>query len=78
MTVSDISRVRARRHLSEMLLEMRLHGKEDAFRKMTPFSRDITSTNAVLFSPRYSNRAKVTAYRNGSILLRINPASLGG
>jgi hypothetical protein len=51
-------------HLAEMLLELRLHGKEDAFRKTTPFSRDITATNAVLFDPRYSNRAKVTAYRN--------------
>jgi len=56
--------MRPRRHLSEMLLEMRLHGKQDTFRQTTPFSRDITSTNAVLFDPRYNNRAKVSAYRN--------------
>lgn len=64
MTLSDNYRTRGKQHLSEMLLEMRLHGKEDAFRKTTPFSRDITSTNAVLFDSRYSNRAKVSAYRN--------------
>jgi len=64
MTMPDNTPVRRRMHLAEMLLELRLHGKEDAFRKTTPFSRDITATNAVLFDPRYSNRAKVTAYRN--------------
>ena len=64
MTLSDNYRTRGKQHLSEMLLEMRLHGKEDAFRKTTPFSRDMTSTNAVLFDSRYSNRAKVSAYRN--------------
>jgi hypothetical protein len=51
-------------HLAEMLLELRLHGGEDKLRKGKPFSPDIASTNAILFDSRYSNRAKVKAYRN--------------
>jgi hypothetical protein len=53
----------ARPHFSEMLLALRLHGKSDALRAKKAFSEDIEATNAVLFNPTYSKRAKVQAYR---------------
>src|SRR5690242_1753929 len=53
-----------RMHLAELLLELRVHGKKDAFRERESFSEDIISANAVLFNPRYDKRRKVRAYRN--------------
>jgi hypothetical protein len=50
-------------HLVEMLLDLKLRGRVDAHRKRYPFSEDIESTNAILFSPRYHKRRKVAAYR---------------
>jgi hypothetical protein len=52
-----------KRHLAEMLLDIRLHGSRDVLRSKRPFSEDIESTNAVLFNPRYDKRRKVRAYR---------------
>lgn len=53
-----------RMHLAEMLLALKLHGKQDVFRRRHPFSEDIAGTNAVLFSSHYSKVRKRKAYRN--------------
>lgn len=50
-------------HLAEMLLNLKLHGKPDRFRKTHPFSEDIESTHAILFNPRYDKWRKLKAYR---------------
>lgn len=50
-------------HIAELLLELRLHGVRDAFRKKHPFSADIASLNAILFNPDYTRRTKRAAYK---------------
>jgi hypothetical protein len=50
-------------HLAEMLLDSKLRGRADGYRKKHPFSEDIESTNAILFNPRYHKQRKVAAYR---------------
>lgn len=50
-------------HLSEMLLDIKFRGPQDRFRKTHPFSEDIEATHAILFSPRYDKRRKISAYR---------------
>jgi hypothetical protein len=50
-------------HLAEMLLDMKFRGPEDRFRKTRPFSEDIEASHAILFSPQYDRRRKITAYR---------------
>jgi hypothetical protein len=50
-------------HLSEMLLDLKFHGKQDRFRKTHPFSEDIESAHAILFNPRYDKWKKLKAYR---------------
>jgi hypothetical protein len=50
-------------HLAEMLLDIKFHGQQDRFRKTHPFSEDIEATHAILFSPRYDKRRKITTYR---------------
>src|SRR2546425_12240259 len=50
-------------HLSEMLLNARLHGTRDAFRTKRGFSQDIEATQAVLFNKKYNKRAKIREYR---------------
>lgn len=52
-----------KKHLAELLLEAKFRGPRDAFRKRTPFSQDIESTNAIVFSASYNKRAKIIAYR---------------
>ena len=51
------------KHLAELLLELKLHGSADRFRKKHPFSPDVAATHGVLFSPNYSKRKKLKAYR---------------
>jgi hypothetical protein len=51
------------RHLGELLLQARLHGRKDAFRTRRGFSRDIEAVQAILFNRRYSKRSKVSEYR---------------
>jgi hypothetical protein len=53
----------ARRHLAELLLELKFHGAVDRFRSKRPFSSDIAAVNAVLFSERYKKREKIRVYR---------------
>src|SRR5437870_5464144 len=50
-------------HLAEMLLDVKYHGAVDRFRSRHPFSEDIESAHALLFSPRYNKRIKVRTYR---------------
>lgn len=50
-------------HLAEMLLDIKLHGKPDRFRKTHAFSEDIESAHAILFNPRYDKWKKLKAYR---------------
>jgi len=50
-------------HLAELLLDLKFHGKADAFRQTHPFSEDIESTHAILFNPRYDKWKKLRAYR---------------
>jgi hypothetical protein len=50
-------------HLAEMLLQVKLHGSEDGYRKKRGFSEDIEATNAVLFNPKYSKLRKIKSYR---------------
>ena len=49
--------------LAEMLLSLKLHGKDDAFRKKYPFSEDMAATQAILFSGEYDKADKVFKYR---------------
>ncbi len=51
------------KHLAELILEAKFHSPNDAFRRRTPFSQDIESTNAILFNPNYNKRTKISAYR---------------
>jgi hypothetical protein len=50
-------------HLAEILLALRLHGKEDALRRRSSFSEDIEAVHAILFSSKYDKRRKIRAYR---------------
>ena len=50
-------------HLAQMLLNLKLHGRNDSKRKTHPFSEDIASTNAVLFNYTYSKRRRIATYR---------------
>jgi hypothetical protein len=52
-----------RRHLAELLLELKFHGAVDRFRSKRPFSSDIAAVNAVLFSNQYKKREKIRVYR---------------
>jgi hypothetical protein len=52
------------RHLVELLLESSLHAPIDRLRSRIGFSADLQAANAILFNPRYSRQAKITAYRN--------------
>jgi hypothetical protein len=52
-----------RKHLAEMLLDLRLHGKPDALRRTKPYSEDITAVNSILFNSSLSKMRKVKAYR---------------
>lgn len=52
-----------RRHLAELLLELKFHGTVDRFRSRRAFSSDIAAVNAVLFSDRYKKREKIRVYR---------------
>jgi hypothetical protein len=52
-----------KKHLSELLLESSLHGPVDRVRSRIGFSPDIQAVQAILFSPKYSRQAKITAYR---------------
>jgi hypothetical protein len=51
------------RHLAEMLLELKLHGKVDRFRKNRGFSDDIQSAHAILFNADAPRLKKLKAYR---------------
>jgi hypothetical protein len=51
-------------HLSEILLDMKLRGEADRFRKRHPFSENMEATQAILFNPQHSKLRKVTAYRH--------------
>lgn len=50
------------KHVAEMILDMRYRGTPDRFRKQHPFSEDIESVHAILFSSKYSKRKKRGAY----------------
>ena len=50
-------------HLSELLLQARLHGTRDGFRTKRGFSQDLEATQAVLFNPKYNKRVKIREYR---------------
>jgi hypothetical protein len=50
------------KHLAEMILDLRLRGTRDPLRRRHPFSEDIESVHAILFSPKYSKRKKRAAY----------------
>jgi hypothetical protein len=51
------------KHLAEMLLDLKFHGKPDPLRKTKQFSEDITAANSILFNPGLSKLRKVKAYR---------------
>jgi hypothetical protein len=53
-----------KRHLAELLLENNLHGSLDRLRSRIGFSTDISATQAILFNPKYTRQAKITAYRD--------------
>ena len=53
----------AQLHLAEMLLDLRLHGREDALRRRSSFSEDIEAVHAILFNTKYDKRRKIRAYR---------------
>ena len=53
-----------KRHLAELLLENNLHGSLDRLRSRIGFSPDISATQAILFNPKYTRQAKITAYRD--------------
>ena len=50
-------------HLAEMHLKAKLRSVNDRFRLRHPFAADIEATHAILFSPKYGKRAKISAYR---------------
>ena len=50
-------------HLSELLLESRLHQPADAFRSRRAFSPDMEAVRGILFNPKYDRQAKIRAYR---------------
>src|SRR5690242_9344970 len=50
-------------HLAEMLLDIRLRGETDRFRKKHPFSEDIEGVQAILFNPQHNKLKKIKAYR---------------
>ena len=52
-----------RPHLSELLLESRLHQPSDAFRSRQAFSPDVEAIHAILFNAKYDRQAKIRAYR---------------
>jgi hypothetical protein len=64
-----------RQHLAEMLLDLKYHGAVDRFRSRHAFAEDIESVHAILFSPPYSKRRKVRAYRQW--LERSQPCVFG-
>jgi hypothetical protein len=64
-----------RPHLAEMLLDMKYHGAMDRVRGRHPFSEDIESVHAILFSPRYNKRTKIRVYREW--LERYQPCVFG-
>jgi hypothetical protein len=45
-------------------LENSFHGSPDRLRSRIGFSPDISATQAILFNPKYTRQAKITAYRN--------------
>jgi hypothetical protein len=49
--------------LAEMLLDIKFHGDQDAFRLKHPFSEDIEAAHAILFNPRYNKWKKLSTYR---------------
>ena len=51
-----------KKHLAEMILDYKLHGPSDQFRKRQGFSEDIEATQAVLFNPRYDKRRKIRGF----------------
>jgi hypothetical protein len=51
------------KHLAEMLLELKFHGKSDPLRKSKPFSEDMTAVNSILFNPSFTKLRKIKAYR---------------
>lgn len=51
------------KHVAEMILDLKFRGAPDRFRKQHPFSEDIESVHAVLFSSRYDKRRKRAVYR---------------
>ena len=52
-----------RPHLSELLLDNRLHQPADAFRSRQAFSPDMEAVHAILFNSKYDRQAKIRAYR---------------
>lgn len=53
-----------RAHLSELLLESRLHQPVDGMRSRQPFSPDMEAAHAILFNTKYDRQAKIRAYRS--------------
>ncbi len=51
-----------RTHVAEMILDLRYRGPRDAFRKKHPFSEDIESVHAILFSSKYNKHKKRAVY----------------
>jgi hypothetical protein len=51
-----------REHLAELILDLRYRGAPDRFRKKHPFSEDIESLHAILFSSQYNKRKKRAAH----------------
>ena len=51
------------KHLAEMLLELKLHGRPDPLRKHHPFSEDMESQHAVLFNRAFNRFRKIKSYR---------------
>ncbi|SRR6266566_1255504 len=51
-----------RPQLAEMPLDLRYRGSPDSFRKRHPFSEDIESVHAILFSSNYNRRKKRAVY----------------
>jgi len=50
-------------HLSELLLQSRLHQPADALRSRHAFSPDMEAVHAILFNSKYDRQAKIRAYR---------------
>jgi len=51
------------RHLAELLLEQRLHGRPDPFRKKHGFAKDMEAVHAIVFNPNRSRKEKIEQYR---------------